>query len=268
MNRRILLVGVAVVLALIGTVAVYSYAHNADKRALADTTAKRVLIAHQRIAAGTTWTDAVKDGSLRTENLPANSVPSTALTGLDATVGKDEVATADIAPGQVVLRESFGVKTAETGALTIPKGLLAISVQLSSDADVANYVGVQSEVVIFLTYDLSLNDKDPLKKQLGDKDPTITRVLVPRVSVIAVSQAPVTSVDGAAGKNNDGGSNSGNAVLLTLAVTQSQAEHIILGQKMGQLYLGLLTDTSVTSPDNGTMSVTLGSVRSAPIFVK
>ncbi len=60
MNRRIVLIAVAVVLALFGTFAVYSYAHNADERAVAGGRAVKVLIATKRVAAGTTWADAVK----------------------------------------------------------------------------------------------------------------------------------------------------------------------------------------------------------------
>ena len=50
MNRRIVLIAVAVVLALFGTFAVYSYAHNADERAVAGGRAVKVLIATKRVA--------------------------------------------------------------------------------------------------------------------------------------------------------------------------------------------------------------------------
>ena len=50
MNRRIVLIAVAVVLALFGTFAVYSYAHNADERAVAGGRAVKVLVATKRVS--------------------------------------------------------------------------------------------------------------------------------------------------------------------------------------------------------------------------
>ena len=79
MNRRIVLIVVAVVLAIFGTVAVYGYAHNADKRAVADGRAVKVLIATKRVPAGTSWADAVKSGNLSVQNVPASSRPVDAL---------------------------------------------------------------------------------------------------------------------------------------------------------------------------------------------
>ena len=51
MNRRIVLVAVAVVLALFGTLAVYSYTQNADQRAVAGSKAAQVLIAVKQVPA-------------------------------------------------------------------------------------------------------------------------------------------------------------------------------------------------------------------------
>lgn len=265
MKRRMLLVGLAVVLALIGTFAVYTYARTADNRAVADTAPKHVLFAHNSIAAGTTWSAAVRNGDLVVENVPAKSAPSSALTSLSEPVDAGAVALSDIAAGQIVLRESFGSQQAQTGVLSIPKGLLAISVSLSANADVAGYVGVQSQVVIFVTYGLNLPDTSPLKAQSGGKNPNVTRVLVPRVTVLAVSQAPTNSVEGA---KTDAGTvtSTGNSVMLTLGVSQSDAERIIQAQSSGTLYLGLLSDSSQTSADAGVMDMTTG-VGAAPIFV-
>jgi len=55
-------------------------------------------------------------------------------------------------------------------------------------------------------------------------------------------------------------------VLVTLALTQAEAERIILAQQVGQLYLGLLSNTSVTAADGGVTNV--AAFKPAPIFVK
>ncbi len=42
-----------------------------------------------------------------------------------------------------------------------------------------------------------------------------------------------------------------NGALLTLGLNQDQLERLVLAQSLGELYLGLLTDTSVITPGAG-----------------
>jgi len=264
MNRRIGLIALAVVLALIGTFAVYSYAHNADKRAVAATRHVQVVMADKSVPAGTTWADALKNHYLSQQNIPVNSKPDHAVGSLDASIPTSEVATAQIAPGQVVVREMFGKASAATGILAIPQGKLAISVSLSSDADVAGFVQPSSQVAIFVTAKLSKPPATVTQGTLGnDTDLYVTKLLLARTTVLATSQVAPSDLEKAGGS----GSSSGNGnELLTLAVTQQEAQQIILAQQTSQLYLGLLSDTSVTGPDGGTINV--GLFKPTPIFVK
>jgi pilus assembly protein CpaB len=267
MKRRIVLIGVAVVLALFGTFAVYSYANNADERAVADGHAVKVLIATKRVAAGTSWSDVVKSGNLSVQNLPAGSAPQSALTSVSDGVSPTAVAQSDIAPGQVVLRESFGTAAPETGVLAIPKGMVAVTVSLGSDQDVAGYVAPRSQVVIFVTSKLKTvsNGKTTATPQTtaGD-DLSVTKTVLPRTLVIATSAAAPTNL---VGKTTDASATTSTAsVLVTLAVTQQDAERLILAQHVGDLYLGLLSDSSKTTADPGVTN--LGLFKPAPIFVK
>jgi pilus assembly protein CpaB len=262
MNRRIVLIAVAVVLALFGTFAVYSYAHNADERAVAGGRAVKVLIATKRVVAGTSWADAVKSGTMSVQNMPSSSTPDSALTSLSAGVANTAVAQSDIAPGQVVLREAFGTATPQTGVLAIPKGKVAISVSLGSDADVAGYVSPQSQVIVFVTS--SLKQPAGTKNKLATAGDTlsVTRTVVSRASVIATSAAAPTDT---VGKTADSGSAQGS-VLVTLALSQLDAQRVIMSQNAGQLYLGLLSDTSVVTQDGGVVNA--GAFHPAPIWVK
>jgi pilus assembly protein CpaB len=259
------LIGVAVVLALLGTFAVYSYAHNADKRAVADGHAVQVLVATKRIAAGTTWADAVKSGNLEAQNLPAASAPSSALSSVTDPVAQNAVAQSDIAPGQVVLRESFGTPSSQTGVLAIPKGMVAVTVSLGTDQDVAGYVAPHSQVVIFVTSKLKLadNNKTTAAETTAGDDLSVTKTVLPRTLVIATSEAAPTNT---VGKTGDTSANNNGSVLVTLAVTQQDAERLILAQHVGDLYLGLLSDSSKTTADPGVTN--LGLFKPAPIFVK
>jgi pilus assembly protein CpaB len=260
MNRRIGLIALAVVLALVGTFAVYSYAHNADKRAVDATRSADVVFAVKQVPAGTSWADAIKGGYLSDEKVPVDSAPSTAIASTSVSIPLGQVATADIAAGQIVVRPMFGEKSATTGILAIPKGMLAISVSLAANADVAGFVQSGSQVAIFTTFKIKPAKNSPLNRSsvAGGADLYATKLLLPRVDVIATSQGAPSSLN----KN----SAASGSVLLTLAVSQQDAQRVILAQQTGQLYLGLLSDSSVTSADGGVLNSAI--FKPAPIFVK
>lgn len=262
MNRRIVLIAVAVVLAVLGTVAVYSYAHNADTRAAADGRAVKVLIANKKIAAGTSWSDAVKSGNLTEETVPVSARPESALSSTDAGISQTEVAQSDIAPGEIVLRQAFGSTASQTGVLSIPKGMIAITVGLSADDDVAGYVEPQSKVIIFDTATLALPDGVKKPATYGGAL-SVTRTLVTSALVLATSEAAPTNT---VGQGSNASQTQSGSVLLTIAVTQADAERVINQKINGHLTMGLLSDTSKVSMDGGYENS--GVFNTTPIWVK
>lgn len=261
MNRRVVLIAVAVVLALIGAGAVYNYGHHADQRAIARTRAAQVLITEKRVPAGTSWSDAIKNGYFKQEKLPVDSTPSDAVSSVDASISMGDVATADIASGQVVLRPMFGQQSAVTGALPIPKGKMAVTVSLAANSAVGGFIQYQSEVAIFATYKLKNPKTGTANDTLGDQDLYTTKLLLPRVQVLSTSQQAPTTLNG------KGAAASGNGnVLITLALAQNDAERLILSQQVGQLYLALLSNDSVTAEDAGVLGA--GIFSPTPIFLK
>jgi Flp pilus assembly protein CpaB len=242
MKRRALLVAVAVALALVGTFAVFSYTRSANNRAVAGTKATQVLIAAKRVPAGTSWSDAVAQGYLKSETIPAATEPESAITSPAASgVTGTEVAAADISAGQIVLRPMFGTQTATTGPISLPAGDIAISVTVAGNADVAGFPQPGSQVAIFATYQVP-NTAGP--KLLGTTQ-YLTKMLLPKVLVTAASAPAPTTTTGT-------GATSSGSVLLTLGVSQAQAEQVILAQQAGQLYFSLLSASSKTGADAGT----------------
>jgi pilus assembly protein CpaB len=259
MNRRIVLIGVAVVLALFGTFAVYGYAHSADQRAVAGGHAVQVVVATKRVAAGTSWKSAVR--SLSVQNVPASSAPEDSITSLSADISASSVAQSDIAPGQLVLREAFAPAVAQTGVLAIPQGMIAISLSLASDADVAGFIGPRSQVAVFATAPMKTAryaNQDMIGATL-----TVTRTVVPHAEVIATSQSAPTNVDGQSASQS---STSTGTVLVTVALTQADAERVINMQKVGELTLGLLSASSKVTQDGG--YVNASTFRTAQVWVK
>lgn len=248
MNRRILMIAAAVILALLGTGAVYSYAKNADSRALSGRQAVEVLITVKRIPAGTTASDVSKGGYVRQDHLPADATPQGSVNAI-APDWDSQVATADIAAGQVVLRDMFGAIQPTTSGLAITGDKIAVSVKLTADADVAGYVQTGSQIAIFDTFVLLDGKNVPSGSKTGsDKtDNWATKLLLPRVDVLAVSQAApnpskTTTVD----------SNASTATLLvTVAVSQADAERLIQVAQTGMPYAALLSSNSKTAPAPG-----------------
>jgi pilus assembly protein CpaB len=273
MKRRIAIVALAVVLAAAGTGAVYAYVHKADQRALADTKAAQVLIADRAIPAGTKWSDVVAGGYVHTDRVPKSTVPQDALNSIAAPIGRSEVTGSDVGAGQVVLRQMFGDRKSATGALNIPSGQIAVSVDIPSYADVAGFVEPNSEVAIFGTYKLAgkkstngtTSSPDAMGGQNNDVGLYSTKLLLPRVTVLATSIQAPSDVTGASSIGDTTSSNT-STVNVTLALPQKDAERLILSQTVGQLYLGLLSSDSVTAPDDGVINVAKFSP--APIFVK
>ncbi|HEX3335279.1 MAG TPA: hypothetical protein VHS54_02390, partial [Jatrophihabitans sp.] len=151
MKRRVLMVILAVTLGLVGAGTIFAYLKNTDNRAVAGKQPATVLVVAKRIPAGTTMKSVIDGGYVRTDKVPAAAKPADALLRLSA-VKLTDVALADVQPGGVVVREMFGRRPPATSGLTIPDGKVAVSISVTSSADVGGYVQPGSEIAVFDTY--------------------------------------------------------------------------------------------------------------------
>jgi len=259
MKRRMIVLGLALLLAVLGTGAVYVYVRQADSRAVAGKQAVSVLIANERVPAGTVAGDAGKRGLLRTARMPGETVPADALTTVDADVAQ-LVAGADIQPGQLVLRSMFVAHKPTTAGLAIPAGKVAVTVQFSVVQEVAGHLVAGSHVVVFDTYTV-LNGQDVptgdgLPKAQGDVQ--ATRVLLPDVEILAVGKPVAASGT----EDKPAAESSADGVLLTLAADQRQAEQLILRAQTGSLYLALRGEDSEVPGGPGVNTRSLGNTPS------
>jgi pilus assembly protein CpaB len=232
MTRRIFAITIAIVLAALGTAGGLFLIVSADERAQARINdAVTVAIATTRIPVGTTG-ERVRTGSMvRFERMPKVSVPSDALSELSPELD-DLVLTTNIAVGQVLLSANFGKRSEVTSGLALPEGKMAVTVETGAPEQVAGYVQAGSQVAVFLTYEVL----DNRGERTGVER---TRVLLPRVEVLALgTYRPDNGQDGESTAGTDGGS-----VMLTVAVSQQEAERLIEGLNHGTLYLGLLTES-------------------------
>lgn len=259
MNRRILAVVVALVLAAVGTVGVLVYVRTAESRAVAGKQAISVLVVDQRIPAGTSGKDIRNKGMTKSVTMPASAVPADALTSLDAGLD-NQVVTADIAPRQLLLRGHFAGSSAVTGGLALPAGTMALSVSAKAPSDVAGYIVPGSKVAVFDTFSAAAGSHNPNGDGLsrGEGKSQATRIVLSGIDVIAVGQhgsGQTTTAGGAGSSDGAGSSATGTAkndeITITVAVTQRQAEKLVHATQTGSIYLGLLGNDSQVKPGSG-----------------
>jgi pilus assembly protein CpaB len=238
MDRRRILLIVAVIVALLGTALVFLYVRGADARAEDRFETTDVLTAVAPIEAGESIDDAAANGKLALEAVPQDSLLPNYQTSTETLSGS--VATVRILPGEQIVSDKFGAAAEVDGgsALTIPKGMMSISVSLSDTARVAGFINPGTKVAIFL------NGTDPAGS-------TYSRLLVPEVQVIGVgstttTQTTTTTPEGTATTEQL------PRTLMTLALEQRDVEKVLFAQTSGELVFAVINDDSDVNPGPGT----------------
>lgn len=238
MGRRTVLLIAAVVVAALGVTLVFLYVSGIQRRANNDAQLVKVLVASKLVAPGTTAAQAQSSGSFEQKEIPAGFFPDGGVSTVDPIA--DQVALTAIYPGQQILAQMFGSQ-AQTSALSIPKGDIAVSVLLGDPNRVAGFVAPGSQVAVFAT--------------MRDVDNQKTQLLLGRVSVIGVGPSTTTETT----TQSDQGSTTEQIpnAILTLALNQRQSQKIIFAQSQGELYFGLLSPDSRLAPLGATTSANL-----------
>ncbi len=237
MDRRRILLIVAVIVALLGTALVFLYVRGADARAEERFDTVNVLRAVAPIEAGESIDDAAANGKLALQPVAEDYLLPNYQTSVEAISGS--VATVRILPGEQIVSDKFGSAVEATGsALAIPKGMIAISVTLSDTARVAGFINPGTQVAIFL------NGTDPAGA-------TFTRLLVREVQVIAVGSTTTTQTTTTTPEGTQTVEELPRT-LMTLAVDQQDAEKVLFSQTSGELVFAVLNEDSNVDPGPGT----------------
>jgi pilus assembly protein CpaB len=229
MDRRKGLLIAAAVIAALGTLLVFLYVRGADNRAAERYDAVRVLQAVEQIAPGESVTAAQAAGKIELGTVTEGQLLPNALSDL-STIGS-QVALTTIYPGEQIIASKFGSTTSGT-TLTIPKGKMAVSVNLTDPARVAGFVNPGNKVAVFMQGSGAAGASGPF-----------SRLLLPKVEVIAVGTTTVvstTTTDSTGAQTTE----QLPRTLLTLALDQAQAEKVLYASGNGELALGLLNEDS------------------------
>ncbi len=251
MDRRRLLLILAVFVAVIGTALVFLYVQGADKRASGKFDNVSVLKATQDVAAGTKYDDALASGQIVMSTAPKNEVGTNAVVTTDTLKGK--IASIPIFAGQQILAAQFGNTIADAAsALPIPPGMIAISVNLTDPDRVAGNIQNGSQVAIFVTGSLQTTAGGTGAEGAAGES---TRLLLPNVTVLNVGSPQPATTSTSTDENGTEVVEQLPKTLLTLAVDQKEAQKVILASKALNLTFGLLTDKSQVKPGPGTSTL-------------
>jgi pilus assembly protein CpaB len=189
MARRVIAIAAAVMLAIVGVVAVVLYANGADQRAISGAQPRTVYVSQQVVPAGTSLSDAVNRGLMVATTLPAKSVPTGVLTAVTDD-NKNLLAVTDIAAGEYVQAARFGTTPQGSQALRVPAGHIAVTVQLVDPAKVGTFIAPGSHIVLFTTKGTGTATNAQGGAQIVNPE---TRVLFDDVLVIAVGDAALAA---------------------------------------------------------------------------
>ena len=244
MARRTVLLLVAVLIALIGTALIVLYVQGIDKRATEGQELVEVLTATEIIETGETVADAQENGKIvkdevRREDLVDGGLSST-------TSIADLVATGTIYPGEQLIAKKFGT-LGDTDSLVVPDDKMAVAVELTDFERVAGFVNPGNEVAIFATaIDAQRLEPNGDPTELGDW----TRIVLARVPVVGVGTTSVTSRT----TQTEEGAQVVEEVpktILTIALTQAEAEKLIHADRTTELTFALLTEGTKTQDEPG-----------------
>ncbi|MCO8269829.1 RcpC/CpaB family pilus assembly protein [Actinoplanes sp. TRM 88003] len=243
MSRRVVLLGVAAMLAILSAVAVVAYASGADRRAVEGKKGVWVLLATDKIPSGTTIAQIRSRRLVRQVLMPAETVPSGALTKLDTSLDAKKL-NAALNPDQMLLNGQFDVNLSPKGpapTFSVPRGKIAISVELNVGRQVAGNVKKGDPVAIYGTQTIKGSENN-----LTDSYVVIERAIVitagesPPDGQMSLLLTPSASGSAAATPSPVYSQETLKRYVVTVAVTPIQAEKLITAYNGATLHLGVL----------------------------
>jgi pilus assembly protein CpaB len=223
MNRRVLTILGAVLLTLFGTVLLVAYVNSAERRALAGEELTTVLVTTEEIAANVAAAE-LGDRVAR-EEVPRNLRPEDAVTTLDELGNR--VTAVNILPGETLRTGRFqSPDQAQTAdGVEIPEGTQIVTLSLEPQRALGGRVRAGQLVGVMLSVDQAEipNPADPAEA-----------IVVDTATGMVLNQILVTNVSG--GIDEETGQVE-NAVMVSFAVDESDAERLVFGAEHGRVWL-------------------------------
>lgn len=252
MNRKIIGVVTALVLALVGTVALVAYVSTAEDRALEGEELVEVFVVTETIPAGTPGVD-IED-FVAIEQVPVKVQAAGAVSSLPSIANR--VAAVDLLPGEQLIDTRFVTPadvTDRAAGVVVPDDLVEITVQLDPARAVGGLVEPGQEVAVFASFEpfdlapavVTVDGEEvalpeAVAVEVEGKTPNATDTILRRILVTAVQEAPDRTFAAEGDEEVSRVETAPTAdLLVTLAVTPEDAERIIFTAEFGFVWLAL-----------------------------
>jgi pilus assembly protein CpaB len=240
MQSRVLAILIAVVLALVATVALVVYVNGADRRAIAGQEPVKVWVAVKPITAGTSGVNAQIKGLIDEIEVPRKNAVDGVVRALSQIEAKR--AAVDIVPGEQLLQSRWVNSEEVTGRrlLPIPEDHQALSIGLDLTRQVAGFVTPGDNVSMVL----SMKRAGP-----GGADVDRSQFLLQNIQVLAVGATALSnaSSQGGGGRVNQG-RGSQNLTAVTLSIPENQVVRVVYAAEHGSIYLTLMPSQAEDAP--------------------
>lgn len=252
MSKRVIGLLAAVVLALVGTVALVAFVAGAEERALEGEELVEVYVVTEPILGGTAGDDL--EESVVVEEVPSKVRPADAVDNLAALRGR--VAAVDLQPGEQLIESRF-VELDEFAdravGVQIPDDMVEVTVALDPERAVGGLLEPGQTVAVIASFEpfqLSATvveidgEEVALPAAVADNvegaTPNTTDIILRKVLVTAVQQEQNSTLD----SSDESGSTRLNtapegSLLVTLAVPPYDAERVVFTAEFGTLWLAV-----------------------------
>jgi pilus assembly protein CpaB len=246
MNRMIIGVASAVVLAVVGTLLLVSYVRGAEDRALAGQETVDVFVVNDDIARGTTVEELTT--SVSSERIPAKVRANGSVSSLDDLEG--QVAAVDLVAGEQLVASRFATPAdlGPANQIDVPEGLQEVTVSLEPQRALGGNISPGDTVGFFSSFtfeddrdeaQIAAEASEDLRQELSETTKIILHKLL--VTNVQVEQLPQTPSDEDREPTGPALAPTGN-LLVTLAVDVPQAERIVFSAEHGTVWLSAETE--------------------------
>ncbi len=255
MNRKVIGVVAALVLASVGTFTLVGWAKAAEDRALAGERTVNVLVVKEAVAEGTRAEDL--GSRVATERVVAKVKAAGSVEDVADLKGK--VAAVDLVPGEQVLASRFveSEVLARQSAVEVPDGLQEVTISLEPQRSVGGNLRPGATVGLVVSFDefeIYNGETGESVGKLGNE----THFVLHKVLITRVQAAPTAAAgdQDAEDETDRPEPVPGSDLLVTLAVDAPSVERIVFAQEFGRIWL---TAEPETATEDGTRIVRRGT---------
>ncbi len=270
MNKKLLGVATALMLALIGTVALVAYVTNAEERALAGEELVEVYVVTTEIPAGTPGDDIER--FVTVEQVPVKIQATQSVNALGSLGGR--VAAVDLVPGEQLVDGRFVERTDFTErvvGIQVPEDLVEITIKVDPERAIGGLLEPGQTVAVFASFepfDLSATVveidgeeialPEAVAAEIAGKTPNSTDIILRKVLVTAVQELEDGNFSSSEDEQVDRLEEApDDPVFVTLAVRPIDAERIVFTAEFGLVWLAI---DRATVPETDDPIQTRGSI--------